>query len=75
MYGIVDVYVDGGRVGGSFDGYWPGVDSEGEQFSFGEVDLGPGEHEITMKLVDKNEKSTGTIISIKRWLLRSVEGK
>lgn len=75
MYGIVDVHVDGTKVGGSFDGYWPGVDSEGEQFSFGEVDMGPGQHEITIEIVGKNEKSEGTIISVKRWLLKPMGGQ
>ena len=58
-----------------FHGYTPGVDAEGAEFSFGEVNLGPGAHTITVEIVGKNEKSEGTIISVKRWLLKPVGGQ
>jgi len=71
MYGIVQVLVDGEPVGEPIDGYCPGVDAEGEVVRIGPVDLGPGEHEVTLELVGKNDESTGHYISVKRWLLKA----
>jgi len=63
MYAIVDVHVDGARVGESFDAYAPGVDADGTLVSFGEVDLKAGPHTITVTIVGQNEKSEGTIVA------------
>jgi len=69
-YGIVKVLLDGKQVGAPFDAYWEEVDAAGERVSFGEVDLSAGPHKVTVEIVGKNEKATGTWISVKRWLLR-----
>ncbi len=73
-YGIVRVLLDGEPIGEPFDGYCPGVDDEGERVSFGEVELTGGEHEVIVEIVGQNEQSKGHFISVKRWLLRPVEG-
>ena len=74
-YGIVKVLVDGKQVGGTYDGYWPEVDAEGDLCSFGEVELGPGEHAIRLEIAGKSEKATAHLISVKRWLLRPLDGE
>ncbi len=70
VYGINQVEVDGEPVGEPFDAYWTSVYSGGYVVPVGEVELGPGEHTITIRVVGKNEKATNTIISVRRWLLR-----
>lgn len=69
-YGIVEVLLDGEVVGEPFDGYWTGIDSSGTIQSFGEVELGEGPHEVTVRIIGKNPKATNQIFSVKRWLLR-----
>ena len=70
MYAIVKVSVDGKVVGEDFDGYCPEVDAEGERVSFGTVELAAGDHEIKVEVTGHNEKSSGYLISVQRWLLR-----
>jgi hypothetical protein len=69
MYGIVEVSVDGKKIGAPFDGWFPEVD-RGERASFGVVDLAAGDHEVRVTVVGKNDQSTGYLISVQRWLLR-----
>lgn len=73
MYGLVEVSVDGKVLGQPFDAYWSGVDSEGERVSFGTVDLTAGDHQVTMRVVGHNDKSTGYLVSVQKWLLRPVK--
>ncbi len=73
VYGIVEVLVDGERVGEEFDAYWTGIDDSGARASFGEVDVGAGEHEVTVRVVGKNEQATNTIVSVQKWLLRPLD--
>jgi hypothetical protein len=47
VYGIVRVLFDGEQIGGEFDAYCDGVDAEGFVVSFGEVEIGAGEHTLT----------------------------
>ena len=68
------VLLDGKPVGEPFDGYCPGVDDEGERVSFGAGELTDGEHEVTVEVIGQNEQSKGHFISVKRWLLRPIEG-
>ena len=68
-YGIVRVLVDGKQVGAAFDGYCPGVDSEGERVSFGLLQLSAGEHELTVEITGRNPAAENHLISVKRWLL------
>lgn len=70
MYGTVEVSVDGRPLGKPFDAYWPGVDAEGELVSFGKVTLAAGDHEVKLTVLGKNDKSTGYLVSVKRWVLR-----
>ncbi len=70
VYGIVRVLLDGEPVGEPFDAYCEGVDGEGYEASFGEAEIGAGEHTLTLEIVGTNEKAKNTMISIKRWLLR-----
>lgn len=72
-YGIVRVLLDGNPVGKPFDAYWEAVDAEGEQVSFGPVELAAGSHKVAVAIVGKNPKATDSWISIKRWLLRPLE--
>ena len=74
VYAIVKVVLDGEQVGEPFDAYWEGVDADGERVSFGQVELGAGEHQVAVEIVGKNEKAKNTMISVKRWLLRPVQG-
>lgn len=71
-YGIVQVSLDGKAVGQPFDAYWPSVDAAGERVSFGTVELAGGDHEVRVTLTGKNEKATGHLISVKRWLLKKL---
>lgn len=73
VYGINQVEVDGQPVGELFDAYWTGVYGGGYVEPAGEVELGPGEHTITIRVVGKNEKATNTIISVRRFLLRALD--
>ena len=73
VYGINQVEVDGQPVGEPFDAYWTGVYGGGYVQPVGEVELGPGEHTITVRVVGKNEDATNTIISVRRWLLRPLD--
>ncbi len=72
-YGIVEILLDGEVIGDPFDGYWAGVDGSGTRQSFGEVDLGGGPHEVTVRIIGKNPASSNQIFSVKRWLLRPVK--
>lgn len=72
-YGIVRVLLDSAPVGDIFDGYCEGVDAEGAQVSFGEVELGSGRHELAVEVVGKNDRATAMAFSVKRWLLRPIE--
>ncbi|HUS80794.1 MAG TPA: hypothetical protein VM283_05960, partial [Armatimonadota bacterium] len=72
VYGIVRVLLDGEPIGEPFDAYCEGVDAEGWLVSFGEAQLGPGQHTLTIELVGRNERAKNTMISIKRWLLRPI---
>ncbi len=72
-YGIVEVLVNGEVVGEPFDGYWTGVDASGTMESFGQVELGEGPHEITVRIIGRNPEATSQIFSVRRWLLRPVE--
>ncbi|MEA3401761.1 MAG: hypothetical protein U9R79_11025 [Armatimonadota bacterium] len=73
VYGIVEVLVDGERVGDEFDAWWTGVDKRGEIVSFGEVELDEGAHEVTVRVVGRGERAEDEIISVKRWLLRPLD--
>ncbi|MGD9495352.1 MAG: hypothetical protein AB7Y46_03475 [Armatimonadota bacterium] len=73
VYGINQVEVDGQPVGEPFDAYYPDVDGSGCLVRAGEVELGPGEHSITIRVVGKNEQATDTIISVRRFLLRPLD--
>jgi len=73
VYGINQVEVDDQPVGEPFDAYWSGVYGGGYVETVGEVELGPGEHTITVRVVGKNEDATNTIISVRRWLLRPLD--
>ncbi|MEN6644157.1 MAG: hypothetical protein ABFE08_17095 [Armatimonadia bacterium] len=73
MYGTAQISVDGKAVGEVFDAYGPDVDTEGDRISFGTVDLTAGDHVVTMQMTGKNAKSTGYLLSVKRWLLRPVK--
>jgi hypothetical protein len=72
-YAIVEVLFDGEVVGDPFDGYWSGVDGSGTLQSFGEVEIGAGEHEVTVRIIGKNPQATAQIFSVKRWLFRPVD--
>jgi hypothetical protein len=72
-YAIVEVLLDGEVVGDPFDGYWTGVDASGTMESFGEVQLGEGEHTLTVRIAGRNPEATGQWFSVRRWLLRPVE--
>jgi hypothetical protein len=73
VYGIVQVSVDGRPAGQPFDAYGPDVDREGERVSFGSVELAAGEHEIRIEVIGKNDRASNCSVSVKRWLLRSLE--
>ncbi len=75
VYGINQVEVDGEPLGEPFDAYWSGVYSGGHVVPVGEVELGAGEHTITVRVVGRNEQATNTIISVRRWLLRPLGGR
>ena len=61
-YGIFELYIDGVKVGEAFDGYNNGVARK--QVSFGAVELESGYHEVTFKIVGKNEKAIGYMVGI-----------
>jgi hypothetical protein len=70
MYGIIEVQFDGRPVGDTFDAWSPTIDTAADRVRIGRVAIGKGTHTITMKIVGKNPKSTGNIVSVKRWLLK-----
>ncbi|MCE5238416.1 hypothetical protein LLH23_07970 [bacterium] len=72
MYGLTRVSLDDKPVGEPFDAYYPAVDAEGERVSFGTVTLAKGPHRLKMETIDKNAKSTGYLVSVKKWLLRRI---
>jgi serine/threonine protein kinase/tetratricopeptide (TPR) repeat protein len=67
-YGIVEVSLDGAKIGEPFDGYFygypfPGVIPSGG-VAFGMMDLGQGQHQIRFTAVDKNAKSKDYFMGI-----------
>ena len=72
VYGVVRVLFDDRQIGEPFDAWCEGVDADGWPVSFGEVDITPGEHTVTVEIVGQNERATNNMISVKRWLLRPV---
>lgn len=72
MYSTVQVSVDGKPVGAPYDAWYQDVDS-GDRTSFGVVDLSAGDHEVKITVQGRNEKSTGYLVSVKRWLLRNAK--
>jgi WD40 repeat protein len=62
-YGIVEVSLDGHRVGGPFDGYSEAVHPP-DKGPCGTFDLRAGSHRLRFTAVDKNEKSRGYCMGI-----------
>lgn len=57
-FGVVQVSLDGGRIGPPFDGYAPLVLPSGPSF-LGVVDLLPGSHRLNFEVTGKNAASSG----------------
>ena len=55
-YGIVQLYLDGQKIGDPFDLYDPNVVPTGE-ISLGTMELSAGEHKLTVEIVGANEKA------------------
>ncbi len=55
-YGIVQIYLDGQKVGGPFDLYNDGVVATGE-ISLGKMDLSKGNHKLTVEIVGANDRA------------------
>lgn len=55
-YGIVQLYLDGAKVGGAIDLYDPHVVPTGP-VSLGTVELSAGAHKLTVEIVGANEKA------------------
>ena len=62
-YGVVELYLDGKKVGDPFDGYSPNITSSGP-VDYGTVNLGAGQHRLKFLLSGKNEESTGYYLGI-----------
>jgi len=62
-YGIVQVWVDGRKIGNPIDLYNPSVVTTGE-ISLGKINLATGQHEITFEVVGKNESSAASVVGI-----------
>lgn len=55
-YGIVQLYLDGQKLGGPIDLYNPSVKPTGVM-SFGEVHLASGQHPLTVEILGANDKA------------------
>ena len=55
-YGIVQLYLDGQKLGEPIDLYDPNVVPTGE-ISFGEMDLAASAHKLSVEIVGANEKA------------------
>jgi len=55
-YGIVQLYLDGQKLGGSLDFYHPSVSPSGA-VSFGSFQLTAGQHKISVEVIGANEKA------------------
>lgn len=62
-YGIVQLYMDGQKLGGPIDLYNDGVVPTG-QVSLGQLDLAKGDHKLTVELLGKNPKSAGHLFGL-----------
>ncbi len=62
-YGIVQIYLDGAKLGGPVDLYHDGVVPTGV-LSLGTFDLTSGDHKLTAEIVGKNEKSSGFLFGL-----------
>ena len=62
-YGIVQLYMDGAKVGQPFDLYNDGVVSTGE-VSLGTMDLAKGDHKLTVEIIGKNDRSAGHLFGL-----------
>lgn len=67
-YGMVQFELDGKKVGGQIDLYstWVGTTPP---IPLGDLSLQKGKHTLTVTIVGKNEKSTGTLFGIDQVLL------
>jgi WD40 repeat protein/tRNA A-37 threonylcarbamoyl transferase component Bud32 len=70
-YGMVQVSMDGKKLGRIFDGFNEGVVPSGK-FELGEVELGKGHHHLRFVAIDKNPKSTNYYMGIDRLDLKPV---
>jgi D-arabinan exo alpha-(1,3)/(1,5)-arabinofuranosidase (non-reducing end) len=62
-YGIVEVELDGKRIGQPFNGYHEGVTPSGK-VSFGEIDLSAGDHRLTFRSGEKDPRSSNYFMGI-----------
>jgi serine/threonine protein kinase/WD40 repeat protein len=71
-YGVLEVSIDGKRIGDRFDGFCAGVLPSGS-ISFGALELSRGKHQIGFTVVDKNPASDGYHMGIDCLELKLVE--
>jgi hypothetical protein len=71
-YGIVEVSLDGQRVGQLFDGFSSAVVPSGP-IEFGVVDMSAGKHRLRFRAIDKNPKSSSYLMGIDCLRLTPVE--
>jgi hypothetical protein len=63
-YAIVEVSIDGSRIGELFDGYGSPLAVPSGEVSFGIVELNQGPHRIRFTAVDKNTASKNYFMGI-----------
>jgi hypothetical protein len=71
-YAIIQVGVDGQKLGNSVDTYCPNVDYMG-RISIGTVELKAGKHQIRFEAVGKNEQSKGVYMGIDCFTLKQIK--
>jgi WD40 repeat protein/serine/threonine protein kinase/tetratricopeptide (TPR) repeat protein len=71
-YGIVEVSLDGQRVGQLFDGFSPAVVPSGP-IEFGVSDMSAGKHRLRFRAIDRNPKSSAYMMGIDCLRLSPVE--